>query len=50
MKLMPTDLYLVLADYLTAHESDITNKINDFGDLFYVFKEVIGREPVKKPK
>jgi len=47
MKLMPTDLYLVLADYLTAHESDIAHKINDFGDLFYVFKEVIGREPVK---
>ena len=45
MKLMPTDLYLVLADYLSAHESDIAAGINDFGDLRHVFKEVIGREP-----
>ena len=28
--------------YLMAHEDDITDSINDFGDLKIVYKEIIG--------
>ena len=45
MKLMDTEAFNTMADYLLAHESDIHYGINDFGDLLEVFIEVHKREP-----
>lgn len=39
-----------LAAYLEAHESDIANEINDFGDLKELFVIVFGEEPTNEPK
>ena len=35
-----------LADFLTDHESDIANNINDFGALGELYKSVYEDEPV----
>lgn len=38
--------YTELISYLNGHEVDIVNNINDFGELWHLFEDVIGREPV----
>ncbi len=35
----------VLIDYLNRHESDIADKINDYGDLEYLFGEIFEQCP-----
>ena len=35
----------MLMTWLLNHEDDIANDINDFGDLYLIFKEMIGHHP-----
>jgi hypothetical protein len=35
-----------LKEYLTVHEQDIAQDINDYGSLAYLFKDVMERSPV----
>ena len=42
---MKTAVYLELSEYLSAHEEDIADGINDFGDLRLTFNDIMDREP-----
>jgi len=39
----------VLTQYLIAHECDIADGTNDFGDLRSVFIEMLNRKPEETP-
>ena len=36
-----------LTKYLYAHENDIANDINDYGELKIIFNQLYGRDPKK---
>lgn len=42
---VPVETYTPLSRYLKAHESDIAEGMNDFGDLLDVFRWCLNREP-----
>jgi hypothetical protein len=39
--------FVILQDYLIAHDSDIAWNVDDFGDLHDIFVEIFNKEPSK---
>lgn len=39
------EVYNDFVEYLNSHEQDIAVNINDYGELFNLFVQVLGREP-----